>query len=171
MHNVKRYVVIKDKKILRDYHTAQGVEGIHSSIQTEGIECDEIKEVPISCKYSVNTDIREYDQNGKLRPLSVRVHEGLVVPPDGCVLDGENIRFMNMEEKVAAGIIQLDPHIKAVGDQFLLKTKEELIADGVKTAEQIMEEEAVEHEENLIQAEMRKIVIQRLGDKLKKVTS
>jgi hypothetical protein len=46
----------------------------------------------------------EYDSNWNLKPLAQRVSEGLVVVPIGYIVDGDDIRPMTPEERIAAGL-------------------------------------------------------------------
>ncbi len=50
--------------------------------------------------------IGEYTEEWILKPLQQRVDDGFFTVPDGCVIDGEDIREMTHDEKIVAGLEQ-----------------------------------------------------------------
>jgi len=57
------------------------------------------------------THVAEYDADWQLRPLSDRVAEGYVEVPEGHILDGDEIRPMTHEERIAAGLDAQEPEL------------------------------------------------------------
>lgn len=55
------------------------------------------------------TNIGEYAEGWRLRPLSERVADGYIEVQEGYILDGEEIRPMNQEERIAAGLDEPEP--------------------------------------------------------------
>lgn len=165
---IEKYIVVKDKKIIGCFETSQGEAGIIKSMGD--IKYDSMQKVDINGDHRIETHIDEYDGN-KFKPLSMRVKAGHVKLPDGHKLDGETVVTMTIEDKVNAGLIELSPLMKAIGNDVIQKTDAELIVEGIKTQKQIDDEKLIIEEEKLIQAEMRKIAIEQLGNKLTKIKS
>ena len=68
MKIVERFIVIKDNKIIKKYHTADGIEGVNKALENQNITLyDNILKVPEDNDYKIKSDIREYD-NHKLIP-------------------------------------------------------------------------------------------------------
>lgn len=158
----KKYIVVKDNKIIGHYHTSGGEAGVLKSIGDEPY--DIITEVPVdNWDVRVGCDVREYDKNWTLRKLSSRVAEGLVDIPPAHTLDGEVIRPMILEERVASGIEQAPARMKAVGDEWLPMTEEEIIKSGQATKEEIEAEKKMIEREALIQSEIIRMAEERLA--------
>jgi hypothetical protein len=160
---IKRYIVLKDGKIIRDYHTADGIEGIHQSIHNEGLDHDEIIEAPVeNWDIKVDTHKEEYETGWKMKPLSVRVANGHFKVPENHKLEGEQIVPMTVEDKWKAGKQDIGARNKAVGNDVIPMTDAELIEKGIATKKQLDDERQVIEEEALIAKEMRKMVIDKL---------
>ncbi len=50
--------------------------------------------------------IDEYTEDWILKPLQQRVDEGIIVVPEGYVIDGEEIRAMTLQERIDAGLAE-----------------------------------------------------------------
>lgn len=164
---IEKYIVVKDNKIIGCFETNQGKNGVLASIKDTPY--DSIEQVDIEGDHRVQTFKDEYNDKHKFKSLKERVSLGRIKIPEGHKLDGENIRAMNLQEKVEAKLIEANPLLVYEGDTTRLKTEEELISTGVKTKKQIDEEKLILEEEKMIQAELRKLAISNLGNKLSKV--
>ena len=161
------YAAFYQDKITAIYYTAEGIDSIHKALAIGQKQYDRILLVPEGFQGSIGQDFAEFNSDLSMKPLSVRVAAGFQTPPKGYKLVDEEFVEMNLEEKVAAKVISFDPMkkavgnntvdktkeelfndgllelentYKAVGDEILLKTDEELIAQGIKTAEQLRSE-------------------------------
>jgi len=157
----EKYIVVKDEIIVGCYETTQGEDGIKKSIGN--IPYDKIQAVNIEGDHRIKTNVNEYDKNGFFNPMSMRVKDGYVILPEGWKLDGEEIVPMTIEEKIIDGLIELNPLMKAIGNNVIPKTDAELIKDKIKTQAQIDAEKAAIEQEKLIQSEIRKMAMERLG--------
>lgn len=171
---IKRYVVLKDGKIIRDYHTSDGIEGIHQSIHNEGLDHDEIIEAPVeNWDIKVDTHKDEYETGWKMKPLSVRVAAGHVKVPENHKLENEKVVPMTVEDKWKAGTHELHPRMKAVGNDVVPKTDAEIVAEGLATQKELDDERQIAEDERIIAEESAKILraqaISNAGNKLKKV--
>jgi hypothetical protein len=158
----EKYAVIKDNKIIRVYHTTQGLAGVKASLQYEKLISDEIRLFKDE-QYSKGRDIREYDSKGQLLPVEVRIIEGYILCPEGKKVKDKQIVDKTVSEKIRDGELKVGPYeIYDEAKQIIRgKTREELYTP---------EEIAAQDEETLIQAEMRAIAIERLkaAGKIKK---
>lgn len=161
----EKFIAIKDNIVVGCFETTQGEAGIIKSMGS--IPYDKIQVVDIEGDHRIKTHIDEYDKNHRFKPLSVRVKAGHVKLPEGHKLDGENVVPMMQEEKIKNGLLMLDPLFKAVGNDIIPKTDTELVAERIKTQKQIDDEKKTRDDEQLIQAEIRRMAIANLGDKLK----
>ena len=166
---VEVYTVTKDDQIVGVFHTADGIAGIHASIKNENLEYDTITQVPIGFVGTVKNNIKEFDTNFEFHPLSKRVADGYVKVPEGHKLKDEKIVPMIKQEKVEAGLDTIDIKMKAVGDDVIPKTEAELVAEGIMIQQEIDDQKQAIEDEKLIYAEMRKMVISNLGNKIKVV--
>ena len=170
-YQVEVYTVLKDNKIIAVYHTSDGIEGIHASIHNQGLDHDNIIKVPNDFVGYKGQHIEEFDSNHRLKSLQERVTLGHVELPENHKIENDNFVPMTIEEKVKAGKMEIHNTTKAVGNDIIQKTEEELITEGIKTRLEIDNEKQIIADEILIQAELRKIAIERLGDKVKQVKS
>jgi len=166
MRMIEKYIVIKDNVIIDFFETSEGIDGVKKSIN---YNYDDIKKVDINSEHKRKTNVDEYEENGKLKKLSKRVADGYVKLPDNVKLENEMVVNKTIEEKVNDGIIEISPLQKAVGNEIIMKTDEELVNEGIKTQKEINDEKQILDDEKLIAEEMRKMVIEKLGDKLKVV--
>jgi len=157
----EKYIVVKDEIIVGCFETSQGIDGIKKSMGN--IPYDIIQAVDIEGYHRIDTNVNEYDKNGVFKLLSQRVKSGYVKLPGDHKLDGEEIVPMTIEEKVWEKLIELDPLMKAIGNNVIPKTDAELIKDKIKTQAQIDAEKAAIEQEKLIQVEIRKMAMERLG--------
>lgn len=156
----RKYIVVKDNKILHNFHTTQGLEGVKKSIS--GIDYDNIIEIPIESNVLKSTDIREYDNKWNIRPISDRVTDGFVVLPRGYKLLGDSIIPMTIEELVKGKEIELPPRFKAIGNEIIQMTDEEIISSRQATRKQLDDEKMERNNEDLIQAKIRELAISEL---------
>jgi len=79
------------------------------------------------------------DEAGEVIPLTLeeKVAAGLVELPAEEKAVGDQVVEKTLAEKVADGLITLEPHQKVVGNEIVSKTASELIAEGLVTREDI----------------------------------
>ena len=101
------YVVLKENKIVFTCHSSTE-QGVYASLKNEGItEYDSVQH--ISNDYftgAVNQDIREFDENYNLLPLSER--KDFVMIPEGKKIEGDEFVDLSTKEKIDEGLIKLD---------------------------------------------------------------
>ena len=87
-----------------------------------------------NCAANIGDDIRIYTdlQAGTKKPLKQLVAENLISVPEGKKLNETGTDFVDMTEaeKVAAGLIQLNPDEKIENGYIVSKTKKELYDEG-----------------------------------------
>jgi len=79
------------------------------------------------------------DEAGEVIPLTLeeKVAAGLVELPAEEKAVGDQVVEKTLAEKVADGLITLEPHQKVVGNEIVSKTASELVAEGLVTREDI----------------------------------
>jgi len=134
------YIALKENKIIHVCET-QSEEGIIGSLAYEGLtEYDSIKQIPDDYfEGKVGNDIREFDSNYELLPLSER--KDYVDIPEGMKIEGEEFVPMTVKEKIDQGLTILSDREKydEISEQIRPKTVDELLADKIITKEQWFE--------------------------------
>lgn len=157
----KDFVAIKNNKIIAEFQTTQGEDGVKKSLI--GIDYDAIEEVfDNDGEIKTGRDRREFDDKFKLFPLAHRVKNGYVKAQDGYILDGDSIRPMTLVELVKSGIVEVPDRMKISENNFVLMTDEELIESGQATREQVERDRKNVEEEKLIADKMRELAIAEL---------
>jgi hypothetical protein len=164
------YVVLKDHRIVKVYTTTSGLTGIKESLKNQPIlSYDSIIRVEGVPDYVQTTDIREYDENGKLRPLEDRIIDGFVPVPRGKKIVDKTLVNKTIVEKIADGDIKLEYNQKydEERDEIVYKTEMELEEEEVATMSEDEliahnEQKAIDREIKLIDEEIRRIAMERL---------
>lgn len=126
------YIALKDNKIIHTCET-QSQDKVIASMEYEGsADYDEIREIPDPYfQGKIGNDIREFDSNYKLLPLSQRIE--YIEIPEGMKIEGEKFIQMSVKEKIDAGLVV--PSDSEIWDEELeqLRPKKlsELFADGL----------------------------------------
>lgn len=72
-----------------------------------------------AARISKGTKTGEYGEGWQLRPLSERVIDGYIEVQEGCILDGEEIRPMNQQERIDAGLYEAEPEVEPPSEEEL----------------------------------------------------
>lgn len=126
------YIVLKDNKIIHVCETTSE-ENVIASMAYEGITgVYEIRQIPNDYfQGKVGNDIREFDSNYELLPLSQR--KDYVEIPEGKKIENDEFVDMTVKDKIDAGIIILSDREKWDEEiqQVRPKTISELVEDGI----------------------------------------
>jgi len=145
---MNRYIVIKDNKILRKYHTKEDISSIHNIMKKYNVTDYEIREIPEDNEYRPDFNINEFE-NHKLKSEEQRIIEGFVPVPKGFKIDKGKLIEKTIWEKIKDSDIILQSNEYYCDEENIIK-----IEIQIPTQEEI--------NEKLIQQEIRQIAIERL---------
>lgn len=105
---IETYAVFDGDKLVQIYETADGLEGIKTSLKNEGIKGMAFL-VPADFEGNIGQKKREFDAGWKLRSIKDRVKEGLTTLPAGKTVDEKTgeIRDKTTKEKIDTKEIEI----------------------------------------------------------------
>ena len=159
---IEKYAILKEKKIIKVFVTADGMHGVAMSLANEKItDFDKIEMIGIDHEWKRGYHTDEYDDKGVIKTDVERMILGRLDVPKGMKLIDDKLVEKTTEEKVRDGVIKLSDYEKldSATKEIRQKTEAELISDGVLTQEQV-DQQKLEIE---IQAELRLMAIERIN--------
>ena len=124
------YAIIHDDQVTRVVNSDSNVAALKKLYNADAVR-------PVPPEYTFTGCVRSVDWDTyTIRPLSVRVAEGLVDIPEGSILDGETVRPMTRVERIEAGLDELPDGMKIADGALVTMTRDERFNAGQITAAQ-----------------------------------
>lgn len=140
---IETYAVFDGDKLVQIYETADGLEGIKTSLKNEGIKGMAFL-VPADFEGNIGQKKREFDAGWKLRSIKDRVKEGLTTLPAGKTVDEKTgeIRDKTTKEKIDTKEIEIPrgQKLDVKTDTIVSMPWAERVASGQYTKEEWLNE-------------------------------